>query len=48
MIGTDEMCVALDADCPNCGWPERITPLSDPGSVFGCRRCDYESSSRDV
>jgi len=38
--------LAIDADCPHCGWPERFF---DTGTkTFGCRKCDYTSEERDA
>lgn len=35
----------IDADCPNCAWPER---WYDTGSQrFGCNGCDYTSTERN-
>lgn len=41
--------IAIDADCPRCGWGERFF---EPGrGVFGCTRrtdpCGYESKERE-
>lgn len=47
LIGAEELCICIDADCPGCGHPERVTPVSSPGSLFGCRKCDYVSVTRD-
>lgn len=48
-IPADELCLCIDADCPNCGYPERITPLpgNGIGEIFGCRKCDYVSRGRN-
>lgn len=35
--------ICIDADCPSCGWPER----NFNGEVFGCRKCEYTSTSRN-
>lgn len=35
--------LAIDADCPSCGWVER----NFDGKVFGCRKCDYTSEYRN-
>lgn len=35
--------LCIDADCPNCGWPER----NFDGELFGCRKCDYTSRKRN-
>ena len=47
-IPADEVCACVDADCPACGWPERITPINQPEfmRLFGCRKCDYVSRER--
>lgn len=50
LIPADELCCCVDADCPKCGYPERITPLPDGPEfmvLFGCRHCDYVSTRRD-
>lgn len=37
--------LAIDADCPGCGWAERNY---DPATgLFGCSRCEFESYGRD-
>lgn len=46
-IGKFELCACIDATCPGCGWAERITPISDPGCVFGCRKCDLLTLTRE-
>lgn len=37
--------LAIDADCPNCGWPERNFDTTT--KLFGCRKCDYTSNERN-
>lgn len=44
--GMSELRIAIDADCPSCGFPERW--LSPERSVFGCSKCGAESSERDA
>lgn len=45
-IGTAELWFCIDADCPNCGWAERR--FSADRNVFGCSKCDYESTDRNA
>jgi hypothetical protein len=35
--------LAIDEDCPGCGWPERWFN----GTVFGCNKCEYTGETRD-
>lgn len=38
--------LAIDADCPACGWAERsFEPMR---GVFGCPKCAYESEEREA
>lgn len=38
--------LAVDADCPRCGWPERTY---DTGTRrFGCIKCEYTSDERNA
>lgn len=45
--------VCIDADCPDCGWPERWAdldfsrPVGEEPPIFGCSRCPYESKERN-
>lgn len=43
-----ELHIAVDEDCPSCGWPERW--YAPDRAVFGCARrrppCAYESTER--
>ncbi|QYN23149.1 hypothetical protein [Amycolatopsis sp. DSM 110486] len=39
-----EVVLSIDADCPECGWPERTFTL--PQAVFGCPQCAYTSTER--
>ncbi|OHU47161.1 hypothetical protein BKG82_26245 [Mycobacteroides chelonae] len=36
--------LAIDADCPGCGWPERN--FDTQSKLFGCRKCEYTSADR--
>lgn len=51
-VAVDELCIAIDADCPNCGFPERVAPLSDfearRPQRFACRHCAYVSLEREA
>jgi ribosomal protein S27AE len=51
-VPADELCIAIDADCPNCGWPERVAPLADYDTGrpqrFACRKCTYVSLEREA
>jgi hypothetical protein len=43
--------IAIDADCPRCGYPERF--FEPDRGVFGCSSlsptpCGYESTTRDA
>lgn len=38
--------IAIDADCPKCGWPERN--LDPATGVFACRHCPYTSRERNA
>jgi hypothetical protein len=43
--------IAIDADCPRCGYPERF--FEPERRVFGCSSlnpnpCGYESTARDA
>jgi endogenous inhibitor of DNA gyrase (YacG/DUF329 family) len=40
------MVLAIDADCPSCGWPERTFDLEY--RHFGCIRCEYVSDERNA
>lgn len=35
--------ICIDADCPGCDHPERWFN----GVVFGCRKCEYTSKTRN-
>lgn len=38
--------IAVDADCPRCGWPERTYDTAS--RRFGCTRCEYTSDERNA
>lgn len=45
MIETGEpIRFCIDADCPNCDWPERWYD----GEQFGCNKCEYRSAERNA
>lgn len=37
--------LAIDADCPACGWPERTFTAAT--GLYGCTRCTHTSPDRD-
>ncbi len=37
--------LAIDADCPGCGWPERNFDTTT--NLFGCSKCKYTSANRN-
>jgi hypothetical protein len=39
-----ELRLAIDADCPKCGWAERW--FSPSRQLFGCSKCSYTSTER--
>ena len=42
--------VCIDADCPNCGYPERwadVTPDLRIIHTYGCNQCTYRSNDRN-
>lgn len=41
----EERRVAVDEECPGCGWVVRWFDVER--AVFGCRKCRYESEYRD-
>lgn len=43
-LGGDGLRVAVDADCPHCGWPERWFDTTT--RRFGCIKCPYTSDER--
>jgi hypothetical protein len=45
-LGGDGLRIAIDADCPHCGWPERW--FNTGSRRFGCIKCDYESDERNA
>jgi len=45
-LGGDGLRVAVDADCPYCGWPERW--FDTLTRRFGCVRCTYTSDERNA
>lgn len=36
--------LAIDEDCPSCGWGERWFD----GKVFGCNKCEHTGEYRDA
>ncbi len=44
-LGGDRVIIAVDADCPHCGWPERTYDTMT--RHFGCIRCTYTSDERN-
>jgi hypothetical protein len=49
-VGQEAVYIAVDASCPNCGYPERraVLDFDDHGAVFSCRRCTYVSREREA
>ncbi|NHF62267.1 hypothetical protein [Microcella pacifica] len=45
-LGGDGLRVAIDADCPHCGWPERF--FETRSRRFGCIKCPYTSDERNA
>ena len=45
-VGGDGITLAIDADCPHCGWPERIYNTST--RRFCCIKCTYTSDERNA
>lgn len=45
-LGGDGLRVAIDADCPHCGWPERF--FETRSRRFGCIKCAYTSDERNA
>lgn len=45
-LGGEGPRIAVDADCPACGWPERV--FDTITRRFGCIRCAYTSDERDA
>lgn len=45
-LGGDGLRVAVDADCPHCGWPERYFDTTT--RRFGCLYCRYTSDERNA
>ncbi|MCU1685786.1 MAG: hypothetical protein JWQ81_6525 [Amycolatopsis sp.] len=44
-IRFEDLHLCIDADCPNCGWPERwFAPAT---RLFGCPKCTHTSTTRD-
>lgn len=39
--------IAIDADCPGCGWGERRARFDEHGPLFSCRKCAYVSRERE-
>lgn len=52
-LNTPTMRFCIDADCPGCGFPERVLirevlPDGSPGGgVYTCNKCDYKSQERN-
>ena len=44
-LGGDGIRVAVDADCPACGWPERF--FDTMSRRFGCIQCGHTSDERN-
>lgn len=44
MYAATGMRLAIDANCPGCGWLERWFN----GDDFGCNKCDYISKERNT
>lgn len=44
-LGGDGVRIAVDADCPACGWPERVYDTLT--RRFGCIRCPHTSDERN-
>ncbi|MDY7528477.1 MULTISPECIES: hypothetical protein [unclassified Cryobacterium] len=38
--------LAIDADCPSCGWPERN--FDTTSRLFGCNKCTHTSDERNA
>lgn len=45
-VGHSPDLLAIDADCPGCGWAERN--LNPATGVFGCSKCTYVSKERNA
>lgn len=45
-LGGDGIRIAIDADCPGCGWPERW--FDTLTRHFGCVKCSYTSDERNA
>lgn len=45
-LGGDGLRIAVDADCPHCGWPERFYDTRT--RKFGCIKCRYTSDERNA
>lgn len=45
-LGGDGLLLAIDADCPHCGWPERTYDTRT--RRFGCIKCTYTSDERNA
>jgi hypothetical protein len=43
MYAATGMRLAIDANCPQCLWPERWFD----GEQFGCNKCEYRSAERE-
>lgn len=45
-LGGSGLRLAIDADCPHCGWPERFYETTS--RRFGCIKCGYTSDERNA
>ncbi|MFA8415139.1 hypothetical protein ACEPTV_33380, partial [Burkholderia pseudomallei] len=45
-LGGDGIRIPVDANCPACGWPERV--FDTITRRFGCVRCAYTSDERNA
>lgn len=45
-LGGDGLRLAIDEDCPHCGWPERFYDTHT--RRFGCIKCGYTSDERNA
>ena len=45
-LAGDGIRIAIDADCPHCGWPERS--YNTMTRTFACVKCPYTSDERNA
>jgi hypothetical protein len=45
-LGGNGLRMAIDANCPHCGWPERFYDTTT--RHFGCIKCTYVSDERNA